>query len=60
MANIEINNLNREIQIVSLNKQQTSNIFGASWHIYHNSDGQIIGREYEKDGINDVIHHRPK
>lgn len=60
MAKIAINNLNSEIQIVGLDKQQTSKIFGASWHIYHNSDGQVIGREYEKDGCDDIIHHRPQ
>jgi hypothetical protein len=62
MAKIKINNLNRENQMVDLDEKQIFNILGGSgnsWHIYHAPNGDVIRREWENDGRNIVVHHRP-
>jgi hypothetical protein len=59
MAKIKIKTLKANSLMNTLDKETTSKILGASWHIYHNGDGSVIGREYEKDGVDKVIHHRP-
>lgn len=59
MAKIQIKNLEANSFINTLDKEKTSKILGGySWHVYHNADGKVIGREYEADGVDKVIHHR--
>jgi hypothetical protein len=60
MAKTTINNLNRENQMVELDDKQLLNVLGGrSWHVYHAPDGSVIKREWENDGRNTVVHHRP-
>jgi bacteriocin-like protein len=62
MAKTKINNLNHKNQMVELDEKQLSNIVGGgatSWHVYHGGNGRVIKREWEDDGKDIVVHHRP-
>ncbi len=58
MAKIKIN-LNHENQMFELDEKQLLTVRGGSWHVYHSPDGNVIRREWEKDGRNTVVHHYP-
>ncbi|HLO88509.1 MAG TPA: hypothetical protein VK203_26365 [Nostocaceae cyanobacterium] len=59
MSKIQIKNLELQNTMDTLDKDIASKVLGASWHVYHNADGKVISREYEKDGVDKVFHHRP-
>ena len=60
MTKIQIKDLEANSLMNTLDKETTSKLLGGlSWHIYHNADGKVIGREYERDGVDKVFHHQP-
>jgi hypothetical protein len=60
MAKIQIKSLESESLMTILDEKETRQILGGySWHVYHNKDGDVIGREYEDDDDDRVIHHNP-